>query len=246
MQQDEQTLTKKQRRELRRQEKLAAREAIDKKTKTTRALLWSVVVIFVAGTIGLMAMLASKSPSANFIGGSVRAADNNDWIKGAPLQDTKVTLIEYSDFQCPACAAYYPMVTRLSQEFKNLSIIYRHFPLPQHANAKPAAQAAEAAGKQGKFWEMHNMLFDNQKNWAESNTGAQIFEGYAQLLGLDMEKFKADYNSGEAKTKIEADYQSGANEIDGTPTFFLNNQKIQNPLNYDEFRSIIQQAGGAN
>lgn len=241
----DQNLSKKERHELRRQEKLAARELVDKKVATMRIILWSFIIIFVAGTVVLMSVLASKNnTTAQFIGGTVKAADNTDWIKGAPLKDTKVTLIEYSDFQCPACGAYYPMVKQLGQEFKNISIIYRHFPLPQHANARVAAQAAEAAGQQGKFWEMHNLLFDNQTTWSGSTSAEQIFTAYAQTLGLDMEKFKTDFNSAETKTKIEADYQSGAKEIDGTPTFFLNDKKIQNPQNYDDFRSIIQQAGG--
>jgi protein-disulfide isomerase len=244
MEPTDQNLSKKERHELRRQEKLAARESGDKKQKTARVLLWSFIILFVAGTIGLMVMQASKGPVAKFVGGSVKPADDNDWVKGAPLKDAKVTLIEYSDFECPACGAYYPFVKQLAQEFKNLSIVYRHFPLPQHANARVAAQAAEAAGKQGKFWEMHNLLFDNQDIWSRSSFAAETFNAYAQTLSLDIEKFKADFNSSETKTKIEADYQGGSSAIDGTPTFFLNDKKIQNPQNYEDFRSIIQQAGG--
>ncbi len=245
MESTEQNLSKKERHELRRQEKLAARETGEKKQKTTRVLLWSFIIIFVAGTIGLMVMKSSKGPEAKFVGGSVKSADATDWVKGAPLNEAKVVLTEYADFQCPACAAYYPFVKQLGQEFKNLSIVFRHFPLSQHANAREAAQAAEAAGKQGKFWEMHNLLFDNQDIWSQSSFAAETFNTYAQTLGLDMEKFKADFNSSETKTKIEADYQSGVSEIDGTPTFFLNDKKIQNPQNYDEFRNIILQAGGS-
>jgi protein-disulfide isomerase len=244
MEQNDQNLSKKERHELRRQEKLAARETAEKKSKTGRVMLWSFIVIFVAGTIGLMVMQASKPQSAKFVGGSVKAADETDWAKGAPLKEAKITLIEYADFQCPACGAYYPFVKQLGQEFKNLTIVFRHFPLAQHGNARVAAQAAEAAGKQGKFWEMHNMLFDNQNVWATSKFTVETFNAYAQTLGLDMTKFKTDFNAQETQDKISSDYQSGASVIDGTPTFFLNNQKIQNPQNYDEFRNIIQQAGG--
>lgn len=244
MESTDQNLSKKERHELRRQEKLAARESDGKRKKTTRILLWSFIVLFVAGTVALMAMQASKSPTAQFVGGSVKSADTTDWVEGASLKDAKVTLIEYSDFQCPACGAYYSMVKKLSQEFKNVSFVYRNFPLSQHANAWPAAQAAGAAGKQGKFWEMHNMLFDNQNAWSGSTSPEEIFNAYAKTLGLDMNKFKDDSNSAEIKAKIESDYQSGANQIDGTPTFFLNDKKIQNPQNYDDFRNIILQAGG--
>ena len=241
----DQNLTKKQRRELRRQEKLVQRNSTENRKRLSRIMLWSFIVLFVGGTIALMVGLASKNSGIQFIAGAVKAADDSDQIKGAPLKEAKVILIEYSDFQCPACRSYYPMVKKLSQEFANLSVVYRHFPLPQHLNARPSAQAAEAAGQQGKFWEMHDMLFDNQQSWAESKTSREIFLGYALALGLDMEKFKTDYDSPETKTKIEKDYQSGAKDIDGTPTFFINDKKIQNPRNYDEFRNIIQQAGGA-
>ncbi len=244
MESTDQNLSKKERHELRRQEKLATRESMEKKTKTARVALWSFIIVFVAGTVVLMAVMSSKSPTAQFVGGSVKSADDSDWIKGAPLKDAKVTLIEYSDFECPACGAYYPFVKQLGQEFKNLSIVYRHFPLSQHANARTAAQAAEAAGRQGKFWEMHNVLFDNQNNWAGSASAEETFTAYAQTLGLNIEKFTTDFYSSQTKTKIEADYQSGGSAIDGTPTFFLNDKKIQNPQNYDDFRSIIQQAGG--
>ncbi|HSR89132.1 MAG TPA: DsbA family protein [Candidatus Udaeobacter sp.] len=245
MESTDQNLSKKERHELRRQEKLAKRESNEKKTKTTRIILWSAIIIFIAGTIALMIWLNSKNPAAEFVGGSVKSADQNDWVKGAPLKDAKVTLIEYSDFQCPACLAYYPMVKQLGQEFKNLAIVYRYFPLSQHVNAWPAAQAAEAAGQQGKFWEMHNLLFDNQTSWEGSTAPENIFTAYAQTLKLDINKFKTDFGSTATKAKIQASYQSGASEVDGTPTFFLNDKKIQNPQSYDEFRNIIQQAGGA-
>ena len=245
METTEQNLSKKQRRELRRQEKLAGQNFAENKKRLSAIMLWSFIVLFVGGTIALMVGLASRNPGAQFVAGAVKAADDSDQIKGSPLKDAKIVLIEYSDFQCPACRSYYPMVKKLSQEFTNLSVVYRHFPLPQHINAKPSSQAAEAAGQQGKFWEMHDMLFDNQQSWAESKTSQEIFIGYALTLGLDVEKFKTDYDSAETKTKIEKDYQSGSRDINGTPTFFINDKKIQNPRNYDEFRSIIQQAGGA-
>lgn len=243
METTEQNLSKKQRRELRRQEKLAKRDSTENKKKASRILLWSFITIFVGGTIALMVGLASKNSAVQFVAGNVKAADDSDHIKGAPLKDAKIILIEYSDFQCPACRSYYPMVKKLTQEVPNLAVVYRHFPLSQHTNARPSAQAAEAAGQQGKFWEMHDMLFDNQQHWADSRSSRETFLGYALSLGLDMDKFKTDYDSSAAKLKIESDYQSGARDINGTPTFFVNDKKIQNPRNYDEFRSILEQIG---
>src|SRR3989338_2093696 len=106
----------------------------------------------------------------------------NDWVKGN--KEAKVTLIEYSDFQCPACGAYYPVVKQLNEEVGDKIVIaYRNFPLRQvHQNAQIAAQAAEAAGKQGKFWEIHDMLFENQKEWSSYVNAKEIFIKYAQSL----------------------------------------------------------------
>lgn len=112
---------------------------------------------------------------------------DRDWIKGN--ESSKVALIEYSDFQCPACAANYNLVKYLEGKyFSDIKFVYRHFPLQQHAQAIPAARAAEAAGAQGKFWEMHDKLFENQDKWADTTTAKDIFKGYAEELGLDMER----------------------------------------------------------
>lgn len=238
-------LSKKERQEIKREEKIAKQNQEQNRKKWTSIALWSFITLFVGGTITIMVAMASKNPGGQFVGGTVKAADATDWIKGAPLTDSGVTLIEYSDFQCPACGAYYPLVKQIIKDFPNLTVVYRHFPLAQHGNARIAAQAAEAAGKQGKFWEMHDLLFDNQRFWSEEKNAESIFKTYAQKLALDMDKFKADFDSGEVKNKIEADVQSGTAQINGTPTFFLNNQKIENPQSYEQFKKIIQQASNS-
>ena len=122
---------------------------------------------------------------------------------------------------------------------------YRHFPLPQHKNAKLAATVAEAAGKQDKFWEMHDLIFQNQSDWSEEKNAAVIFAKYAQDLGFDLAQFQTDIASEEIKAKIENDYKSGVKAgVNSTPTFFLNGKKINNPRNYDEFKNAIEQALG--
>ena len=122
---------------------------------------------------------------------------------------------------------------------------YRHFPLSQHKNAKLAATVAEAAGKQGKFWEMHDLIFQNQSDWSEEKNAAVIFAKYAQEVGLDLAKFQTDIASEEIKAKIENDYKSGVKAgVNSTPSFFLNGEKITNPRNYDEFKNAILQALG--
>ena len=128
---------------------------------------------------------------------------------------------------------------------RQVRFAYRHFPLPQHKNAKLAATVAEAAGKQGKFWEMHDLIFQNQSDWSEEKNAAVIFAQYAQDLQLDLAKFQTDIASEEIKAKIENDYKSGVKAgVNSTPSFFLNGKKLDNPRNYDEFKNAIEQALG--
>ncbi len=139
-------------------------------------------------------------------------------------QDAKVFLVEFSDFQCPACGAFRPYVDEVRTSYKDkLLFAYRHFPLQQHQFAKPSAYAAEAAGEQGKFWEMYDYLFTNQ----EKLSGEKIAEG-AKLLGLDIYKYETAVKSEVIKNKIEKDLTDGQKfGVSGTPTFFLNGQKLE-------------------
>ena len=242
MDQNETNLSKKEQREIKKEEREARENKERNRKKWGTIALWSFITLFVGGTIALMIAMASKNSGGQFVGGSVKAADESDWVRGAAVKDSKVVLTEYGDFQCPACGAYYPLVKQLEKDFPNLTLVFRHFPLPQHGNAWPAAQAAEAAGAQGKFWEMHDMLYENQDFWSGEKNAQSIFQTYAQKLGLNIDKFKADFDSSKAKNKIEPDLQGGTTQINGTPTFFLNNQKIENPQSYEQFKSIIQQA----
>jgi len=134
-----------------------------------------------------------------------------------------VTLVEFSDFQCAACGVYYPMVTQVIKDFKDsMTFVYRNFPLTDlHPNAQLAAQAAEAAGMQGKYWEMHDILFTKQSEWSASGAVRDIFAQYAQSLGITVNQFKKDIDSDAVKNKISQDVNDGkALGINGTPTFF--------------------------
>lgn len=166
----------------------------------------------------------------------------SDWTKGNPEAD--VVLVEYSDFQCPACLAYDPVISQLLAEYGDrMLFVYRHFPLKTiHRNATAAAAAAEAAGVQGKFWEMHNVLFANQGSWANLANPGSEFERYAAALSLNVEQFLSDYVSKTVKDQVEADYQSGLDaRLDSTPSFFLNGAKLtQNPQGYDAFATLIE------
>ena len=168
---------------------------------------------------------------------------SDDYIKGNI--EASVTLVEYLDFECEACRAYYPMVKQLSSEFENdLRVVVRYFPLPGHKNSMNAALAVEAANRQGKYWQMHDILYENQQAWGEKQTSdARLFETYAQQIGLNMDQFKDDTSNKELRQRIERDKFAGQKlGVSGTPTFFLNGEKIPNPKSYDDFKSFIKAA----
>jgi len=144
--------------------------------------------------------------------------------EGAPL-----TLEEFGDYQCPPCGNFYPEVEKIRTDYGDkLHFIFRQFPLTRaHANALVAAHAAEAAGLQGKFWEMHDRLFRNQNSWAKDANPRAIFETYAAALGLDLERFKRDMNNAEVDARIVADHERGQSlGVTSTPTFFLNGREL--------------------
>ncbi len=153
---------------------------------------------------------------------------------------SKVILVEYSDFQCPACGQYFPVVKQVLDKYKDkIMFVQRHFPLDQHKNAIPAARAAEAANKQGKFFEMGDLLFANQEKWGESDNPQKFFTEYAKKLKLNMDQFKKD-NTDAQDAKIEADRNSGVTlGVNSTPTFFLNGAKLSNPASFADFAKLI-------
>ena len=206
--------------------------------------IWAgVIAILIAGSVGLVTLVNnSPSPSAPAQITNLSPVTKDDFVKGAS-DSAKVTLIEYADFQCPACASYFPWVKMLSLEFnKDLRVVYRFFPLVNiHKNAMMAAQTAYATGKQNKFWEMHDKLFENQNHWANLSDPKETFLGFAKDLGLDLAKFKTDATSPSTENFIkEAEKSAKALGVNSTPTFILNGARIQNPTGYDVFRKIIQ------
>lgn len=232
-------LNKKEREDLRTKERYQEIQKRQRNKMIKRASLWSGAFLFLAVAVFGLIKLAGTQPGSNFAG----VISSSDWIRGN--KEAGLTLVEYSDFQCPACASYYPLVKNLESDYgEKLRTVYRHFPLRQtHSNANLAGQAAEAAGKQNKFWEMHDLIFEKQKEWADAREAQTIFENFARELSLDIEKFRNDLNSDEVKNKVETDFQSGLDSgVNATPTFFLNGKKIDNPRSYEQFKSIIDQA----
>ena len=217
-----------------------------KRKKTKTIIAWSLIFVFVALGISGIIFLVSKSADLNGGGVSLPASlifAEDDWLKGG--EKAELTLIEYSDFQCPACANFHPIINKLADDFNNdLKIIYRHFPLPQHKNAVLAAKAGEAAGKQRKFWEMSGLIFNNQDEWSEESgqNARDIFKKFASELNLDIAQFENDLESEEIKKSIDDDYKNGVKlGINATPTFFLNGKKITNPRSYEEFKEIVSE-----
>ncbi len=157
-------------------------------------------------------------------------------------QDKKVTIVEYSDYQCPACAYFHPFTVKIKEDLGDkVEVIYKNFPLNSHRYAQIAARAAESARLQGKHFEMHDKLFQEQANWARGNTSALIL-GYAEEIGLDMAQFKKDLNSAKMQELIMSDKQEGIDKgVNSTPTFFINGAKLDNnPGSYDVFKALIE------
>lgn len=165
---------------------------------------------------------------------------DTDWVYNRG--EGRLTLIEYSDFQCPACAYYKNMISLLKKDYPDkLQIVYRHYPLSNHKNARIAARASEAAGKQGKFWEMHDRLFETQEEWENLNDPRNKFKELAIDIELDVEKFLIDLNDVGLDRNIQHGLSTGNQlKIRGTPTFFLNGEKIPNPKSYQDFKNIIE------
>jgi len=139
-------------------------------------------------------------------------------------EQAAIKLVEYGDYQCPHCGTAYPIIKEIQSTFGDqILFVFRNFPLQEsHRYANIAAQAAEAAGKQGKFWEMHDAIFENQQQLNE-----EFIEHLAEKLGLDMEEFEEDLDSEEISTKVEDDFESGVRSgVNGTPSFFINGEKF--------------------
>lgn len=178
----------------------------------------------------------------------VQHLKTDDHLKWSP--DKKNLLIEYSDLQCPACRSYHGYFKAIeasgSADFditKKVTLVFRHFPLTQiHDKAILAAYAAEAAGKQGKFWEMTDVLYDQQPVWELSNNPqSEYFDKFAKDLGLDVAKFNSDFNSGEVQKRVDEDVNAGNQMgLSWTPTFFLNGQKIDSSVTPDDMKKMLK------
>ena len=161
-------------------------------------------------------------------------------------KEAKVTIVEFGDYQCPACAAAHPIIKQVLEDYKNndqVNLVYRQFPLVTiHKNAMLASQAALAAGEQGKFWEMHNKLYEAQTQWSESLSANVVFESYALSLGLDVVKFNSALSQNLFREVVNTDIKDGeALGVNSTPTFYLNGQKLNSIPSVEEWKQKIEE-----
>jgi protein-disulfide isomerase len=220
---------------------------------TILTLLVVVVAVVVIGGV-LLTNRADPLATSEASGGGtaaevLRKPDSHTLLEAA---DGKVTVVEFLDYQCPACAGYYHNITKkLEHDYAGqITFVTRNFPLEMHPLAIPAARAAEAAAAQGKYREMYHALYDNYASWARNPDGSRPsadlaqaqarFDGFARQIGLDLEQFHRDLNSPEITQRIERDRADGNTAgVSGTPTIFINDTKFTGTGN--TFAEVDQQ-----
>jgi protein-disulfide isomerase len=197
-----------------------------------RYLPFVIVIVVALLAVGSGAMLyrakrptpvaSAKTPVAS----AKRLESDRLHIRGE--RDAAVTLEEFGDFQCPPCGTLSPLIDEIERDYHSrLRVVFREFPLPMHTHAAEAAYAAEAAGVQGRFWEMHDLLYREQAVWSKAADVKTIFNSYAGMLGLDAARFQADVQSPAIKEMVERDHREGAERgVKSTPTIFINNRML--------------------
>lgn len=214
-------------------------------------ITWSIFIAVTVGLFALMAVMSSDSQiNVNEIDVNtvqIASAQNgqiSEHVKGNP--DSKIILIEYGDYQCSACATQYPITKAVYEEYSDeIQLVFRNYPISNiHPNAKIAAAAAEAAGLQDKFWEMHDILYENQSDW-DSTLGNDRIDSLADLankINLDVDEFKSDISDSSVLAKIKFD-QAVAEKagITGTPSFYLNGEPVNGEdwSDFDKFKALI-------
>lgn len=221
-------------------------------------IVFGAIVVAVLGGLIIFSRLNSPTIDVSSVDAQsiISASDQNgnigDHVFG--VSDGKVLLIEYGDFQCPGCAGVHPTLKAISEEYEEkIGFIFRNFPLTTiHPNARAAAAAVEAAGLQGKYWEMHNMIFDNKASWENltGNDRTNQFVSFAAGLGLDEDTFKNDLGSSNVNQKISFDQALGKKlGVDSTPTIYLNGEALDEETRQDlsqgegeKLRALIDEA----
>lgn len=209
---------------------------------------WGILAVVVVVTVGVFVFFnRSGNTSDNNNSGNkdeILKITEKDHVFGNP--DAEVTVVEYADFQCPYCQATYPVLkTALVQAPEDFKLVFRHFPLTAiHPNAMTAHRGAEAASLQGKFNEMHDLLYERHAEWTEAQDPTVLVSGYAKELGLDMDKYNEDVNSNEVFEVINSSLEAGNSiGVESTPTIFVNGTKLDRaPSTVEEFLAVIAKA----
>ena len=186
---------------------------------------WLIIAVIAVAFVGL---LIYNNKASNKGSGSSSSGQPSNHLEGN--LSSKVKLVEYGDYQCPICGEYFSTVQQIAAKYNTqITFQFRNLPLTSiHQFAFVAARAAEAASLQGKFWQMHDTLYENQNTWSQSTNPQAYFDQYAQQLGLNVSKFDTDFASAQVNNTINADlaaFQKTGNEM-ATPTFFLNGKKL--------------------
>ena len=203
-------------------------------TKWLGAVLIITVVLLFGGIFLLSRNNSSKGNGATEV-------LQIDYSKGQKIgsDSAKVKLTEFSDFECPACAAVEPFLAKFKSGDPDIQFIYRHFPLPQHKFARQAATVAEVAGEEGKFWEMHDKIFETQSQWSKLSDATDFFMALVKELGVDENKVKQALEKDVYKSKINEDLSEGRGlGVNSTPTFFLNGRKL-NLKSFNDLNTIV-------
>jgi protein-disulfide isomerase len=201
---------------------------------------WIIFAVLCLGILGLIFVTSKKDNGSDWTGDATKIISTGpiaDHVFGSSAQ--KVTLIEYGDYQCPGCGSLFPILQDILPKYKdNLTFIFRNFPLTTiHPNALAAATAAEAAGLQGKYYEYHDTLYENQANWQDAAVSERttLFQNYAKQLGLDVNKFNSDLSSSQVTDKINRDRSSASQfKVSSTPTLILDGQTLDQNTTFDK------------
>ena len=186
-----------------------------------------------------VAAAAGATAGATGTGASAMTPEHVRGASGAP-----VTLEEFGDFQCPACATTAGVIQALEKVYgKRLRMIFRQFPLPAHQHGRHAALATEAASLQGRFWEMHDLLYEKQATWSREPDVRPLFESYAQELHLNVPRFKKDFESEQVAAQVDRQREYGVSRgVQNTPTLFINSQLVTPPFTPERLQEAIDAA----
>jgi len=211
--------------------------------KETSKMLWIGLIVLILVGGGIWAYSAAQAPTANQTADPKLLTNSGSHSSETGTRVYPVTIVEFGDYECPACAYAEPIIEKILTDDPQVKLIFRNFPLQQHPYALLAAEAAEAAGAQGKFWEMHNTIYANQDLWVKMQNPMDAFTEIAKRLNLDMDKFTSDVNNNKYADLISKDRQDGvALGVNSTPTFYINGRQYLGGLDYNTIQLAIQQA----